>query len=932
MLVSSSAARVCVRRLSLQRPPSALPPSVHGSACRPSGGLAVVRLVAQQERVALRFYSTPAMLQPATETAGATHKPIPAKIKRKPTARQKNKSAASAVASKLVNNAENKREKAGKGGKAPHRKPMTQQQIEEEMLAKAAKGEQAAAASATAKTNESERPKPQNSTKNATDDALSTAPTVVEPKKPVALKDARTAKITMTLQEIAALQNTLPSADAIAELVTKLRRQSFEQAHTLFDLYRNYGNPFLDENFLTPGVLACCEAKKPAEGLNIVRDMLNQGRKVDEATLRALFDACDETSAAVEVVQLWDLMVRAGVTPDMDDYNRFLDICYRQEYLDGAVKVLKQLRLLRQVSAHTYMHWLLRASMVWRSDAFFDLLMEMRLSGVEPEIMSLTSLESGRKDRALTVMEGVRAVGLDPCFAMSSVFSSMQSSLYQNGPSYMALSKEDIKEAKDKFGDLKPIALDWPVKPIPQLLETQAAGLILQQETFRRLKRKQVNHIDDLLQLLPITANMTLNLRKQLLRMSLLVNTHRVRRDTKKICEEYDSGRSLIELSSAHNYPPVSLMRIILRARGMSQLSIKNALKYPADNLSKRDQHELRKSIEYDSIHKSDPFIGSPKYNANSLERAIEHFIKAKGIRLKTQEELCTEQLETYGRRVISPDILLLDPVIINGTPIRWIDAKNYYGAHIVSKRLISNQLANYVKEWGPGAIVFGMGYSDMFTVPGVMCLDTTPFPKSRKQAAKVRIKSFLYSCANVFRWKKHLGSELTQEYPFTNGESTAGKQGKKSDDDDVAEEPSTTPTKGSAPKSTAQKRFIQADVLSAFYRNRYFEGRPNVRLAAFSEEKQLQVQSSKSLPLFVKMLARQSARLAQRRAYSSLVNKESHVAADQKLFTTVKRPTYIKRDSDGTIYTALLVGLGVGMVQLVRGEVCMATGWSKKE
>ncbi|RLN78203.1 hypothetical protein BBJ28_00015286 [Nothophytophthora sp. Chile5] len=79
-------------------------------------------------------------------------------------------------------------------------------------------------------------------------------------------------------------------------------------------------------------------------------------------------------------------------------------------------------------------------------------------------------------------------------------------------------------------------------------------------------------------------------------------------------------------------------------------------------------------------------------------------------------------------------------------------------------------------------------------------------------------------------------------------------------------------------------------------------------------------------------MLARQSARLAQRRAYSSLVNKESHVAADQKLFTTVKRPTYIKRDSDGTIYTALLVGLGVGMVQLVRGEVCMATGWSKKE
>lgn len=132
----------------------------------------------------------------------------------------------------------------------------------------------------------------------------------------------------------------------------------------------------------------------------------------------------------------------------------------------------------------------------------------------------------------------------------------------------------------------------------------------------------------------------------------------------------------------------------------------------------------------------------------------------------RTQDDLCEEQVEMYGRRVISPDILLLDPVIVNGTPIRWIDAKNYYGAHIVSKRLISKQLASYVKEWGPGAIVFGMGYSDMFSVPGVICLDTTPFPKSRKEMFKMRVKSLVYSGVNFFRWKKHLGSALTQEYP----------------------------------------------------------------------------------------------------------------------------------------------------------------------
>ncbi|KAF4138695.1 hypothetical protein GN958_ATG12131 [Phytophthora infestans] len=86
--------------------------------------------------------------------------------------------------------------------------------------------------------------------------------------------------------------------------------------------------------------------------------------------------------------------------------------------------------------------------------------------------------------------------------------------------------------------------------------------------------------------------------------------------------------------------------------------------------------------------------------------------------------------------------------------------------------------------------------------------------------------------------------------------------------------------------------------------------------LGAFSEEKKLQ-----------------TARIArQTRAYSGLVNKESHVAADQKLFNTVKRPTYIKRDSDIPLLTGMFVGLGVGFAQIIRGEVCMATGSGKKE
>ncbi|KAJ0404266.1 hypothetical protein P43SY_000666 [Pythium insidiosum] len=602
--------------------------------------------------------------------------------------------------------------------------------------------------------------------KHAAEPSDAAAVAVVK-KQPKALKDVEADKITLTLQQIESLQKTLPSVDEIAALVSKLRRESFAKGQTLFDLYRIFGNPFLDEQFLTPGVKACCEAKRPGEGIRIVRDMLNQGRKVEEATLRALFEVCDETSAAVEVIELWELMARAGVTLQLKDLNRFLDICHRKQYLDGAIRVLRELRLHRAISVHTYMHWLNQAMLVWRSDAFFELLMEMRLSGVEPEIASLTSLESGRQDRALTVMEGVRAVGLDPCFAMSAVFASMQFSVYKNGPAAEAITAAAVSDARAKFGELRPVEIDWPVAPIPQVLETQAAGLILQQETFRRLKLHQVHRIDELLQMLPITTNMTINLRKQLMRMSLMLNSHRVKRNAQQIAAEYDGGSSLIELSNVHNYPPVSLMRIILLARGMSAAGVKRALAKPSMLLSKRDQQELRKATNYDSMHRSDPFIGSAMYDADSLETTVAHFLRSKGLRVKTEDELGQEQHAKYGRRVLSPDLLILDPLVINGTPIRWIDAKNYYGAHIVSKRLIAKQLESYVKEWGPGAIVFGMGFSDMFSVPGVICLDTTPFPKTRKETVKMRAKSLFYSLANALSFRKDLGSELTQEYPM---------------------------------------------------------------------------------------------------------------------------------------------------------------------
>ena len=56
----------------------------------------------------------------------------------------------------------------------------------------------------------------------------------------------------------------------------------------------------------------------------------------------------------------------------------------------------------------------------------------------------------------------------------------------------------------------------------------------------------------------------------------------------------------------------------------------------------------------------------------------------------------------------MTPDILFLDHVEINGQPVAWIDAKHFYGADVgFQRKKMSKQMMRYINEWGSGAIVF---------------------------------------------------------------------------------------------------------------------------------------------------------------------------------------------------------------------------------
>lgn len=83
-----------------------------------------------------------------------------------------------------------------------------------------------------------------------------------------------------------------------------------------------------------------------------------------------------------------------------------------------------------------------------------------------------------------------------------------------------------------------------------------------------------------------------------------------------------------------------------------------------------------------------------------------------------------------------NPDILFLQPVLINGRTVHWIECKAYYGSAMLSSEKkyrklpvnkVQAQLDRYTKAYGPGAVLFLGGFHSKIKITGSLILDATP-------------------------------------------------------------------------------------------------------------------------------------------------------------------------------------------------------------
>ena len=269
------------------------------------------------------------------------------------------------------------------------------------------------------------------------------------------------------------------------------------------------------------------------------------------------------------------------------------------------------------------------------------------------------------------------------------------------------------------------IEMEWKLRPVPKNVEEKVGKYVVRKGEFGWLEDKRMDEIARFVKDMDISLDQALSLRSAILQEKSVYSFHHLQRNAGKLRKLYDEGISIVELSKRFDYPPMNIFRSILKSRGWSKIKIKDSLRLPEKKLSKRDQEEFISAEAADRVSNVNQSENAKR--ADLFEEILCDHFESKGVRIRRQPEMVTEQSVEHGRPIRTPDLLLLDNVFVNGQPIAWIDAKHFYGADVnFQRKKTIKQMNRYIEEWGQGAIVFRHGFSSNLRVPGVILLDSS--------------------------------------------------------------------------------------------------------------------------------------------------------------------------------------------------------------
>lgn len=246
--------------------------------------------------------------------------------------------------------------------------------------------------------------------------------------------------------------------------------------------------------------------------------------------------------------------------------------------------------------------------------------------------------------------------------------------------------------------------IQWPVKFISQQLIGELYDHMWQLRTYGKLPPHMITSLCS-------TYNVSSDAVKSVYRIAVTQKSIEARRKIpKQVSKEYETT-NITDLAAKYDVPPLLLLRVILIDRGYSSTALYHVYKdgSPEKYLHDRDLKQYYMASENDITDiKHQRKVGT---RAAAAEKRFVDAFRETGVNIKTQDDLVQEQMKKYGRAVLTPDLLPVDTVYINGKRVNWIDFKSYtlLPNTFIFSSLIS-QAEKYNKEFGPGAFVFEFG------------------------------------------------------------------------------------------------------------------------------------------------------------------------------------------------------------------------------
>lgn len=282
--------------------------------------------------------------------------------------------------------------------------------------------------------------------------------------------------------------------------------------------------------------------------------------------------------------------------------------------------------------------------------------------------------------------------------------------------------EERVMGFPDELPSPKNHKFEWQTNPVPLKDEEALAKFVVKKGEFGWLEDSRVDEIGQFVNGKNMNLDQALSLRSALLQQKTVYSHGRLKSKAKSLFRLYNEGVSVVDLSKRFDFPPMNIFRIILAEKRWSKSRIKECLREPS-KMKKREQEEFEKAEAADRVSNVDQ--SETHSRADLFEEVLADWFESRGVNLRRQNEMVSEQRLEHGRPINTPDILFLDHVEINGQPVAWIDAKHFYGADVsFQRKKMTKQMSRYIEEWGSGAVVYRHGFSENLFIPGCVMLD----------------------------------------------------------------------------------------------------------------------------------------------------------------------------------------------------------------